>query len=396
MIEAKVDGGNTAHGAAPSRASRAAPVRRTKSLWQRGIARVARTLSGRSAFPGWSKATVAALRAPAPVAVARPAVVAAPNNFAALRVIAALLVVYGHQTVDQTGTFGLRLVLFFAISGFLIAGSWHADPDVRRFLVRRILRVWPAYAAVIVACAAVSYVFPAKDLPEISQLASLFYLKNLWFAGFDWGFFPASNPFMNQSIWMMRFEVDIYLAFAAIAMLGRRAMTVVAGIVLLAALRAPEQHPVEGGLLECWSLYFSGFFAAGVLLRHLPALRRTGPVVLSVVAGSALLALGERTAGLLLVIPPAAVWIGEQSWPLARSATRFGDLSLGIFLWAWPVHQVTQLWLPASLPMPAQLAVVLAQVLPLAWLSWRFIEAPALRRKPTRPRRTDFDELVSA
>lgn len=322
--------------------------------------------------------------------------VAAPNNFAALRLIAALLVVYGHQTVDQTGTFGLRLVLFFAISGFLVAGSWNSDPNPGRFLARRLLRVWPAYAAVITICASASFMFPAPDMPEVSRTASLFYLKNLWFAGFDWGFFPAHNPFMNQSIWMMRFEVDIYLAFAALALFGRKAVTICAAFLLLAAARAAETHPVEGGLLECWSLYFSGFFAFGVLMRNLPALRRGRAVVGCMLVGTALLWLGERTAGLLMVIPPAAVWLGEQSWPGFRSVSRFGDLSLGVFLWAWPVHQVTQLWIPQSMPMPAQLAVVLAQVLPLAWLSWRFIEAPALRKKPARPRPKDFDELVSA
>ena len=321
------------------------------------------------------------------------------NNFAALRLIAALLVVYGHQTADATGTFGLRLVMFFSIGGFLIAGSWHSDPEPVRFLVRRFLRIWPAYAAVIVVCAVASWFAPAGDMPELSQLASMFYLSNLWFSGFDWGFFPAHVPFMNQSIWMVRFEVDIYIAFAAIAVVARgRCLRVVAAALVLAALRAPAAHPEAGGLLACWSLYFSGFFAAGVLLRECPWLRSDRAVLLALVAGTALLWAGERTAGLLLVVPPASVWIGERSWPVLRSANRFGDLSLGIFLWGWPVQQVTRSWLPVGTPIVLQLTVVLALVLPLAWLSWTAIEAPALRRKPTRRRfrpSKDFDDLVT-
>jgi peptidoglycan/LPS O-acetylase OafA/YrhL len=335
-------------------------------------------------------ATAATVRPVAASATAR-------NNFAALRLIAAVLVVYGHQTIDQTGTFGLRLVVFFAISGYLIAGSWHADPHLLRFMARRLLRIWPAYAAVVVVCAAVSYLFPSPDMPEISRLASVFYLSNLWFSGFEWGFFPFRNPFMNQSIWMMRFEVDIYIAFALIAWLGRRWLPLIAAGLVLASLRAPETHPSPGGLLECWSLYFAGFFAFGVLLREFAWMRRGAVVLLCIAGGVALLWLGERTAGLLLVIPAAAVWVGERSWPVLRSAGRFGDLSLGIFLWAWPVQQVTRLWLDPTLPFVVQFMIVLLQVVAIACLSWRFVEAPALRCKPAKPaRRKDFDDLVTA
>ncbi len=137
-------------------------------------------------------------------------------------------------------------------------------------------------------------------------------------------------------------------------------------------------------MLECWSLYFGGFFAFGVLLRELPRLRGNAVVALCIGCGVAALWAGERTTGLLLTIPPGAVWIGLRSWPALRSAARFGDLSFGIFLWSYPVQQVTRLWLDPRRPVALQLGVVLLQVIPIAWLSYRLIEAPALRAKPRR------------
>ena len=312
------------------------------------------------------------------------------NNFDGLRLLAALLVVYGHQAVDHTGTVGLRLLMFFAISGFLVAGSWNADPHIGRFLTRRFLRIWPAYAAVVVICAALSCAFPVRDMPEMSRLASAFYLSNLWYAGFDWSFFPGRNPVMNQSLWMMPFEADLYLGFALLAPFGRRWRCGVAAALLLLALRAPPTVAATGGLLECWSPFFSGFFAFGILLREWPGLRRGAVVAGCVAFGFGLVWLGQRTAGLLLVIPPAAVWIGQRSWPVLRSAARFGDLSFGVFLWSFPVQQLTHLWLDPQLPVALQLAVVLVQVLAIAWLSYRFIEAPALRRKPRRASPTTY------
>ncbi len=307
------------------------------------------------------------------------------NNFDALRLLAALLIVYSHQMVDQTGTAGLRLVMFFSISGFLVAGSWSGDPHVGRFLARRFLRIWPAYAVLIITCATASWLFPAPDMPEVSRMASRFYLGNLWQPGFDWGFFPAHDPMMNQSLWMLPYEIDLYLAFALVACLGRVARIVAASALLLLASGAPQPTFAEGGLFECWSFYFGGFFAFGVLLRELPRLREGAIVALCVGFGVACLLFGDRTTGLLLVIPPGAVWIGQRSWPVTRSVARFGDLSFGVFLWSFPVQQVTRLWLDPKLPAMLQLGVVLLQVIPIAWLSCRLVETPALRCKPRRP-----------
>lgn len=300
--------------------------------------------------------------------------------------MAALLVVYGHEGIDGTGTGGLRLLMFFSISGYLIAGSWNADPHVRRFMARRFLRLWPAYACCIVVCASLSASFPARDMPDLSRLASAFYLKNLWFSAFDWGFFPFRSPFMNRSLWMIGFEVDLYIAFVLAAALNRRLLPLVAGLVFLVALLGTRwEAQVQGGLFECWSLRFAGYFAFGVLLRELPVLRGSAFLVAFVLLGLALIASGERDAGLLLLIPAAAVWFGEQSWPVLRSAARFGDLSLGVFLWGWPVHQVTSLWLAAGVSGLVRFEVVSLLALLLAWVSWRYIEAPAQRLKPARP-----------
>ena len=327
-------------------------------------------------------------RQKSPVAIEPCAVAkrASPNNFDALRLIAALMVVYGHEGLDGTGTGGLRLLMFFSISGYLIAGSWHADPDVRRFLLRRFLRLWPAYACCIVVCAALSALFPARDMPDISRMASMFYLKNLWFSTFDWGFFPFRDALMNRSLWMIAYEVDFYLAFVALAWLNGRLLPLWAGALVVAALvGARFDVSQQGGLLESWSLHFTGYFAFGVLLRVWPDLRRGKVLGAVVLCGLALLACDQRETGLLLLIPAAAVWIGNQSWPIFRSAARWGDLSLGIFLWAWPAGQLLKLWMPGSTPSLSRFAILVVLTLGLAWLSSRYIETPALRRKPARP-----------
>jgi len=307
------------------------------------------------------------------------------NNFDGLRLIAALLVVFGHQTMiagieDGTGTIGLRLLMFFAISGFLVTGSWHSDPHPVRFLARRFLRIWPAFAVMVVVCAIGAYLVAPTNL---HRLAAWFYLNNLRFWGFDWPFFEGPWPTLNQSMWMVPYEINLYLALAAAACFGRRLLLAAGVVVLLASIGSVEPASTGGGIFEAWSPYFAGFFAAGMLLREAPRLRGGRAVLVSAAFGALLLALGERTLGLLFVIPPCAVWIGLRSWPVLRSAARYGDLSLGIFLWGWPVQQMTRQWMGTEAPLAVQLAVTLPQILLLAWLSWHLVEKPALWWKPT-------------
>jgi len=69
------------------------------------------------------------------------------NNFDVVRVVAALFVVVSHQfalTGLPEPTFlnvhtlgGLGVLVFFSVSGYLVAQSWQADPHVLRFAARR-------------------------------------------------------------------------------------------------------------------------------------------------------------------------------------------------------------------------------------------------------------------
>lgn len=78
------------------------------------------------------------------------------DNFAFLRLLAATLVLYSHQralTGRPEPTFigihswgGLGVMIFFSISGFLVAQSWERDPHAGRFFARRLLHLVERHA----------------------------------------------------------------------------------------------------------------------------------------------------------------------------------------------------------------------------------------------------------
>lgn len=87
-------------------------------------------------------------------------------------------------------------------------------------------------------------------------------------------------------------------------------------------------------------------------------------------------------AGLAFLIPAAVIFVGTRSWPILRSAGRFGDLSYGVYVYGWPVQQIVIHYLGADAGYFELLVPSAAITVALAWLSWHFVESVALQMNP--------------
>jgi peptidoglycan/LPS O-acetylase OafA/YrhL len=314
------------------------------------------------------------------------------DNFDGLRLIGALLVLISHQfalsgrpepLVTPSSTFGaLGVLIFFSISGYLVARSWMGDPDPRRFAMRRLLRIWPGLAAAVLVTA-------LGALLVTGTLARPLYLLNLLLVYVDGPFFPNNRyHLMNGSLWTIQLEVICYVLLAGVGLLAaRRTRTL---LLVLGCIAGPAYVFAMGPAIESGQIaagirllpYFSAFFFAG----SAQAVRQPGlPTVAAVcLLGVVAFVLGRPTLGLLLTVPVLAILVGTRSWPVLREGGRFGDLSYGAYLWAWPIQQVGVVLLPKQTPLVVLLAVTLVCVLAAAWLSWHFVEKGPLRHKPRR------------
>src|SRR5260370_30087885 len=91
------------------------------------------------------------------------------NNFDALRLIAALSVVFSHAFLIADGSearepfvwltgnqciLGLvGVFVFFVISGYLVTESWCRNPAPAGFVLRRTLRIYPGLVVNVLVCA---------------------------------------------------------------------------------------------------------------------------------------------------------------------------------------------------------------------------------------------------
>lgn len=323
------------------------------------------------------------------------------NNFDFLRVAAAAGVLISHQ-FSLTGRpepimFGISLggfcvLIFFAISGYLVAGSWSHDPNAWRFAARRLLRIWPG---LLVVCLLVTLLLG----PAVSQLDVTAYFRSpmtwdylsqlsLWnFKSQLPGVF-AANPIpgsANGSLWTIPIEIQCYLALMVVGVAGlmRRAWLLPVAFAAFAfwfffLFKTGYDQPIRL-YLQMAVVFFCAASLYQLRMWWLPHRIWTG--VLAVMLILPLWFGGAPEIAYTLGLPVIVALLGTSSWPILRRTGRFGDISYGLYIYAYPVQQTVVWWSSNRLPLSVSLAISALVTVVLAWLSWKLVEQPALRLK---------------
>jgi peptidoglycan/LPS O-acetylase OafA/YrhL len=337
------------------------------------------------------------------------------NNFDALRLVAAISVVFSHSFLITEGTqdhepliwitgnqsiLGLvGVFVFFAISGFLVTQSFEQTGDAWRFLAKRALRIFPGLFVATVLSAfvlapVVTTLWPSAFLSipapwqyvlgntlldqTVHELPGVMFVNN-----------PVGLE-INGSLWTLRCEFVMYLMVLALGVL--RLLTVRVAL-LLVAFGVVNLHFSMLDELEKWGWVFQllsswgwlvGFFAAGIVLYKLRHTRIFDGRIAALALAGLILSVPLRQ---FLVLFPLfgcylALWLALTPRLPVIPAARFGDLSYGIYIYGWPVEQGVA-WLLGGRAMWWQVFLIaLPAAAAIAFLSWHLVERPALRLKP--------------
>lgn len=287
--------------------------------------------------------------------------------------------------------------MFFIISGYLVTASWQNDPSVKRFLQRRLLRLWPAMAmAFVLTMLILAPIVRDQSIPQLLEVkqytkafGNLFFYPN--YRTFDaFSFTNLRYAAINGSLWTIPLEFMCYILVMLLALVsrGRLRIPLLAAIAILIAtfiLRGGQtaftatKHPGTWLYLAHYGTYF---FLGGLtyLNRHL---LRPQWVVAGVVAGAALLYAQQPVLAYLVALPLLTLWVGTRSWPVITKMDNLGDYSYGVYLYAWPIQQVVTLMLGTAAFLPL---LTCSAILTLGFgiFSWHLIEKPALALKPRK------------
>lgn len=324
------------------------------------------------------------------------------NNFDAIRLVAALCVLCSHQlffvglvnpTIAGFTLGDLAIMVFFVISGYLVADSWYRDPHLVRFLLRRFLRIWPALAVATVVIALFAVLVTRLPAGEYFGKATWhFIVRNLQLQivydlpGVFAGSTPGAMSAVNGSWWSIPLEVKCYLYLAVLGLIGlrRRWISLLAlAVIGFMCFRTLPGHP-KANVLHHLKFLCTGFFITGLCARQFAAeivRHRVACSLLGVVLLIAAVVAGKGDLATWLVVVPLVLVGGSLSTPWVRAAGRFGDLSYGTYIYAYFVQQLSVRYWPGSGSLAASLVVAMLVTLCLAWCSWHVVEAPALRVK---------------
>lgn len=315
------------------------------------------------------------------------------NNFTVLRLLLAVMVVFGHFKMLSGGAssrFPFNLAdagvdCFFVVSGYMITGSVERSRGVLAFYTRRVFRLVPMYGFVVLAQTVVIVsLLPDGPFSAVQQAAS-YVVCNLLFANFlqpDIGGVLLGHlavPSINPSLWTLKIEIGFYLVvpliYVAVQRWGWRVLAVLfvgSAVFEIVALhlgldRYAKQLP---GQLQ--------FFALGMALYLYGDRIRIGPLAAIAVSVAFLLAwtwLWPIPAAIRPLIVGAFVFcFALRLPPLPLRA----DLSYGVYLLHGPVIQ-TLLLFGLLRDRVWMLGVVLAVVLTLSLITERLIEQPGIR-----------------
>jgi peptidoglycan/LPS O-acetylase OafA/YrhL len=146
--------------------------------------------------------------------------------------------------VLRMGAFGVDV--FFTISGFLITtlllreGAKSGQISLKNFYIRRALRIWPLYYAVLalyVILVAVLQKGTGRDTTFYHFLPGYLTFTFTWFSGF------ASGAIF-QFAWSLSVEEQFYVFWAAVLRFGRALIPVVVAVALIAI----KMSSMYGGL----------------------------------------------------------------------------------------------------------------------------------------------------
>ena len=299
----------------------------------------------------------------------------------------------------HAGTFGVDL--FFVLSGFLITRLLLQEEATRgrinigAFWIRRALRIWPAYYALL-AC---TLVFNETSRGAIAALAT--FTGNLRHSMRPFSLGPVDVGIL----WSIQIEEQFYLLWPLMLTVVPRHYRLLLGPVLVAVSIVSRLWLFSGGAsLVVWTFTPARLdgLGVGIVLAFLPLstapwfvkrLSLALPVVAVVAAGftSQALRVGDPAlsirpewimgavgiptvialfCGIVLWAAPSSRWLCW--WPLVH----LGRISYGLYLIHFTViGWFSSLWWPWSFVLSLAVSVLLAEA------SYRFLERPFLRLK---------------
>ncbi|MEG6567632.1 acyltransferase [Thermoanaerobacterium saccharolyticum] len=325
------------------------------------------------------------------------------NLFDLLRLVAASFVLISHQFalsgkiephIGVSYTLGgIGVVIFFAISGYLVTASFTRDPDLARFFYRRALRIFPGLiVCLIFTVFLIGPIFSNLSVEEYFANSATweYFIHNAILHTvyplprvFEHTFYPNS---VNGSLWTLPIEFICYVILAIALTLYNSYKSIL--VILITCVMVCIF--VLDGMITSQSIWMTNApflfvaFLIGALLNKTKnrwIKDRVLQNILLLISFIFLFAYISRSEGKLIfpiTLGVVVIIIGELFHSPKLIAKR--DYSYGIYIYAFPIQQIVINYTNFSFLSKTLICIIIT--LCLAMVSWHFVELPFLNLKP--------------
>ena len=336
------------------------------------------------------------------------------NRFDFIRIIAAWLVIYGHcyaltgskeieliskyLKFDTAG--GLAVGIFFSISGFLVFKSLENSASLKIFILKRLLRVYPALIlSVFLSIYFYGLICTNLSAQEyLSNELTFLYIQNI--TGFNIryelpGVFENNHmKSVNGSLWSITMELKFYLLLGLISILyfNIRIKLWIIFIILSFLLILRPIEKASDLTLEFFGLSyeynkFALMFTVGCLLSsyeknvNFKYFKYIGLIAIMIALFIINFEINKSTFLIYhYLLPIIIIWIGLYFSFLPSIPHKIGDISYGLYLYSFTIQQfLIYFEMSNNLLNFILLSTFLSIVVSL--ISWRFVEKPFLNLK---------------
>lgn len=339
------------------------------------------------------------------------------NNFDFLRLLFAACVIITHsyplagskecdwlcQVTSGQYTFSWIAVRgFFVISGYLIFQSLERSRDLADFYWKRILRLFPALAVVLILTVVLGPFVYENDTAYLLNKSVRTYIPNnlrLYRLQYDIPGIFDQNPHksaINGSLWTIPFEFTMYIAMSLLFFIKSNRVPVIVVLLVtysflakLDVLNFTEIQKWNFFILDWYLIELGVYFAAGSLLaatRMADISQRHLLIILIISLGLFVFSTGQPIFSFASVtlLPIIVLSMGLLPvYGISNVTNHLGDLSYGIYIYGFPVQQTLVYYFGMDHVSLIFTSLIISAI--LAYLSWHLIEAPALKLKNLKP-----------
>jgi peptidoglycan/LPS O-acetylase OafA/YrhL len=333
------------------------------------------------------------------------------NNYDLLRVVAALCIMFTHsfdllgqnrkETLmvfsNQKLNFAhIGLAIFFAVSGYLIAKSADTSSSFKNYIWKRFLRIQPLLIIVsIISIFIMGPIFTTSSLAAyFADFHTYTYLRNVMpLFGIQFilpNVFSTNigDPGVNGSMWTLIVEERLYLIIGLLFLHKVHFKKIlVAGIIILNILFFLNSVFYDGYLIP----YFNGSNVSYALIFLNASLFYLVQVSFSTIKLKALVSLllfsilyftsfSIFKSSVQTILIPFLVIVLAEIKGFTNNAAKYGDITYGLYIFSFPVQQMLIASKFCISPFTL-FSTTLLIVVPLAFLSWHFIEKKLLSLK---------------